>query len=192
MCVANDFGVLDGFALQHVHGRQRRRDANRIAAKGRGVRTGHPVHDLGLRHHDAKRHAAGNALCHTNDVRLDAGVLNGPPLAGAARARLDFVRHQQDAVAIANAPELLHEYRRSDHVSAFTLNGLDEDRGHFLGRQSRLEQFFFDEARAAQRKGFRFLPATHASAIHIGIAHVGHARHQRRETAALLRLGSRQ
>ena len=136
---------------------QRRRNANRISAERRSMRTGNPVHDFGLRHGDAQRHAAGNSLGDANNVRLNAGVLNGPPFAGAARAGLDFIGDQQDAVAIANAPQLLHEHGRGDHVSAFTLNRLDENRGHFLRRQRRLEQLLFDEARAAQREGLRFL-----------------------------------
>src|SRR5271166_4445395 len=79
----DDLGILDALAFQYVHGRHRGRDTYRITAKSRGVRTGHPVHDLGLRHHDAKRHAAGDSLGHADDVGLDTAVLNRPPFARA-------------------------------------------------------------------------------------------------------------
>ena len=76
--IADHLGVLDAFALQHIHRRQRGGDRDRVAAERRSVRARHPVHDLGLRHHDAQRHAAGNSLRAADDVRLDAGVLRSP------------------------------------------------------------------------------------------------------------------
>ena len=76
--------------------------AHRVSAERRGMRSRNPVHDLGLRHGHAQRHAAGNSLGHADDVGLHAGVLNRPPLAGAAHARLHFVRHQQNPVTVAN------------------------------------------------------------------------------------------
>ena len=45
---------------------------------------------------------------------------------------LHFIRDQQDAVTVANASQLLHEDRRSHHVSALTLHRLDENRRHFF------------------------------------------------------------
>src|SRR5450756_530901 len=95
-------------------------------------------------------------------------------------------------MAIADAPQLLHEHGRRDHVASLTLNRLYKNRGYFFGGQRRLQQFFFDEARKATREHPRFLASAHASAIHVGIAHVGHAWYHWREAALLLRLRSRQ
>ena len=110
------------------------------------------------RHADAQRHAAGNALGHADHVRLHAGVLDGPPLARAARAALHLVHHQQNAVAVADGAQLAQKVVRRHHVAAFALDRLDEDRRHFFRRQNGLEQLLFDVARAAQAEGF-FSPA---------------------------------
>ena len=52
-------------------------------------------------------------------------------------AALDFIHHQQNAVTVADAAQLLHEDGGRDHVSAFALHRLDENGRHFLGRQRR-------------------------------------------------------
>ena len=93
-------------------------------------------------------------------------------------------------MTVANAAQLLHEDGRSDYVSAFALDRLDEDRGDFLWREGGLEHLLFQEARAAQREGIGFLPAAAASAVHIGIANMGHAGDERSEAAMLLGLRS--
>ena len=49
------------------------------------------------------RHARRDALGGGDDVRLDAGLLDRPPRAGATHARLDLVGDQQDAVLVADA-----------------------------------------------------------------------------------------
>src|SRR5579872_4324332 len=116
---------------------------------------------------------------------MNAGVLDGPPFAGASDAALDFVDNQQDTVAVADAAQFLHEDGGSDYVSAFALYWLDEDRCHFFRRQRSLKKFVFDEAGAAQREGFGILRSAFASAIHVGIANVGHAWHQWAETPLL-------
>ena len=93
-------------------------------------------------------------------------------------------------MTVANAAQLLHEDGRSDYVSAFALDRLDEDRGDFLWREGGLEHVLFQEARAAQREGIGFLPAAAASAVHSGIANMGHAGDERSEAAMLLGLRS--
>src|SRR5580698_10487563 len=89
-------GVVDGAVAEDFHGGKRSRDADRVAAEGRRVGAGHPIHDFGTGHANAKGHAAGYAFGHADDVGLDAGVLDGPPLAGAARAALHFVGDEED------------------------------------------------------------------------------------------------
>src|SRR5262249_38974652 len=53
-------------------------------------------------------------------------------------------------------------------------------------------QLFFDVTGAAKTKSFGLLPAAGASAVGIGIAHVGNTRNEWREAALLLRLGGGQ
>ena len=107
-------------------------------------------------------------------------------------ATLDFVHHQQDAVLVADAAQFLHEDRRSDDVSALALDRLDKNGRDFFRREDGLKQFVFDIARAAERKFLGVLRTARTAPIHIGIAHVRNSRHQRRETALLLRLRGRQ
>src|SRR5450432_3718267 len=115
-------GVLEqAFFLDHIKRCHGGCDTDGIAAEGGCMRAGDPIHDLRARHGDAERHAGGNALGHANDIRLHSRVLDGDPLAGAADAALDFVYHQQNAVAVANAAQFLHERRRCDDVAAFAL-----------------------------------------------------------------------
>src|SRR5580704_913680 len=119
---------------------------------------------------------------------MNVGVLDRPPFAGASDAALDLVDDQQDAVAIADAAQFLHEDGGSDYVSAFALHRFDEDRGYFLGRERGLEQLVFDEAGAAEREGLGVLRAAFASAIYVGISNVRNAWDHRAETPLLLRL----
>ena len=93
---------------------------------------------------------------------------------------------------VADAPQFLHENGRSDDVSAFALNRLDKNGGDFFRRENSLKQFVFDVARATEREFVGILRTTRAAAIHIGIADVGHAGHERREAPLLLRLRRRQ
>ena len=154
------------------------------------MRAGDPVHDFGAGHGDAQRHTGSDAFGHANHVRFDPGVLDCPPLAGARDAALDFVHHKKNSMTVANAPQFLHEDGRSDYVSAFALDRLDEDRGYLLWREGGLEHLLFQEARAAEREGIGFLLAAAASAVHIGIANMRHAGDERSEAAMLLRLRS--
>ncbi len=88
------------------------------------------------------------------------GVLDRKPFARAADATLHFVEHQQDAVLVANAPQFLHEDRRSDNVSAFALDRLHKNGRNFFRREDGLKQFVFDVARATKRKFLRILRTT--------------------------------
>ncbi len=142
----------------------------------------------GFAHADAERHARCNAFGDADDIGLDTGVLNGPPLPCPARAGLHLIRNHQDAVTVADAANLLQEVCRSDDVSSLTLNGLEDDRSDLLGRQNRLEELLFDVARAVKGKRLFLLRPAAASAIGIGIAHVMHAGNERSEAALLLRL----
>ncbi len=96
--IADNFGILDGFAFQNVHRRHGSFNAHRIAAERGGMRSGNPVHELRASQHYAQRHAGGDTLGDGDNVRLNAGVLDGPPFAAASCAALDFIGDKQDAV----------------------------------------------------------------------------------------------
>src|SRR3954464_10391498 len=137
------------------------------------MRAGNPIHDLGLRQGDAERHTTGDTFRDGDDVGLDAAVLDGPPLAGASAACLHFVADQQNAVRVADAPQLLHELRRSRNVSAFTLLRFHNDGRNFFRRQRGLEQPVFDVARAIDRVLLRVGPGR--AAIDIWEGNVAYA-----------------
>ena len=80
----------------------------------------------------------------------------------------------------------------ADDVSAFALNRLDKDGRDFFRSEDGLEELVFNVAGAAEGELLSILRPTRATAIDIGIADVRHARHERRETALLLRLGGGQ
>src|SRR6185312_3636707 len=102
--VANFGGVFQqALVFDHVERSESSGQADGIASEGGGVGAGDPVHDFGAAHGDAERHAGGNALGDADDIGLDAGMLDGPPLSGAARAALHFVHNQQNSVAVADA-----------------------------------------------------------------------------------------
>ena len=63
-------------------------------------------------------------------------MLNRPPLAGTASSALDFIRHQQNAVLVADAAQLLHEDGGRNHVTALALHRLDKNGRYFFGRPS--------------------------------------------------------
>src|SRR6185312_7354511 len=115
-----------------------------------------------LRHADAERHAGGDAFGHADDVGLNAGVLDGPPLAGAACSRLNFVHDEEDAVLVADATNLLEEVGGSDDIAALALDGFEDDGGDLLGWEDGLEEFVFDVAGAVEGEGFLLFGAAGA------------------------------
>ena len=66
--------------------------------------------------------------------RLNAGVLEAEQRAGAAKARLDLVRDQDDTVARGNLAQGPHEVCRSREEAAVALDRLDQDRSDAIGR----------------------------------------------------------
>src|SRR5579863_3158804 len=119
---------------------------------------------------------------------MHTGVLDGPPFPGAPDSALDLVDHQQDAVAIADAAQFLHEDGRSDNVSTFALHRFDEDCRYFFRGKRGLEELVFDEAGAAQRERFGILRTAFASAINVRVANMGDTWQHRAEATLLLRL----
>ena len=114
------------------------RQAIGLPPKVRGV---HPrlehLGDLGLGDHHARRDAAGEGLGAGQDVGLDAVVLVGEPLAGAAHAGLDLVEDQQHAALVAQLAQPGEVIRRRDVDAALALDRLDQDRGRLVVERPR-------------------------------------------------------
>ena len=106
-------------------------------------------------HADAERHARGNALRHAHNVRLDLTMLDSPPLAGTASARLYFVDDQQNTVTVTDLAQLLHKDLRRDHIATLALDRLNKDGSNFFRRECALEELVFNEA--GRRPGQRHL-----------------------------------
>ena len=81
----------------------------------------------------AQRNAAGDGLGQRGDVRLNAVVLIGAPLAGAAHAGLNLIDDEQCAGGASQCAGLSEELLRERTNAAFALNGLDENGAYFVG-----------------------------------------------------------
>src|SRR5580658_3741621 len=99
-------------------------------------------------------------------------MFDRPPLAGAPRAGLHFIRNEQDSVTVANGAQLAQEVVGRHHVTALALNRLDKDCRNLLRRHGRLEELLLDESCAAQAELLRGLRASRTAAIGVWIRHV--------------------
>src|SRR6266849_9618157 len=182
--VAHAARVLFVLGFDEFHGGERGGDAHGIAAERAAVRAGLPgVHDAAARDECAEGHAAGDALGATENVRLDAGMLAGTPLARAAHAALHFVDHEHDAVLAANALEFLQEELRRGDVATFALDRLDHNGGDFLRIKEALEDLAlerFEDFGAAC-----FGAVTVFAAVGIRVGNVLDAGEERAEAFAL-------
>src|SRR6185369_6169609 len=80
----------------------------------------------------------------TDNVGLDAVIIQREHLARATHAALDLIDNQKNAVLVTDAAQLAEESLRSGHITAFALDGLDDD-GRDLGwRRRRLKQAVLD------------------------------------------------
>src|SRR6185437_10706529 len=151
-----------------------------------------PVHNLRLRHADAERHSRCNPFRNANNIRLNSGVFDRPPLTRPARAGLNLIDYHENAVSVADASNFMEKCIGGDNVSALTLNRLDKDRRNLFGWQSGFEQLLLDKPRAAETKLLFRLRSAAASAIRVGIAHMRNAGDEGGEAPLLLRLRRRQ
>ena len=134
-------GVGDEAALEQVDRREGGGAGDRVAAVRRAVGARPPrLEQVRAGDHGAERHARRDALGSQEDVRLHAPVFDGPHLAGPARARLDLVGDEQDAVLVADVAQALEEAVLGDEVAALALDRLDDDRGDLVGGRELVEQ----------------------------------------------------
>ena len=96
------------------------------------MRTRRPIHHLGPRRRHAQWQPRGHALGDGHHVGLDAEMLDAKHLAGAAHARLHFVRDQQDAVLLRQRAQPLVELRRRHDIAALALDRLDHHARNFI------------------------------------------------------------
>ena len=147
------------------------------------MRAGLPVHHRSLGDNGAERHAGGNSLRGADDVRFDAGIIHGPPLAGAAHARLHFIGDEHDSVLAADFFQALQEFRGGGQITAFALDRLDENSGYFVGIYTTAEEFIFEIRKAI---GGRVLGTDSVgAAVGVRIRHVKHAGEEGAESFAL-------
>ena len=99
-----------------------------------------------------ERQPAGQALADAHDVGLDAVVLGRPHRAGAADAGLHLVEHEQDAVLVAQPPQVGEPAGGRDDVAALALDRLDEDRRHVARVGELAEQHLLDVRRAGEAR----------------------------------------
>src|SRR6266568_1673510 len=181
-------GVLHGFALEDVDGGKGGGNRYGVSAEGGGVGAGNPVHDFGAGDERGKGHAAGDSLGDGDHVGGDAGVFNGPPLAGASHAGLHFIDYEENAMLVANAAEFLQEGRGRGEISDFTLESFYYDGGTLLGRDFGAEDPILDVARGVASVLLGL--GSGGTAVEIGIGDVDHSRDERREASTLLGLGT--
>ena len=81
----------------------------------------------------AEGNAAGEGLGEGGDVGLNAVVLIGAPLAGAAHAGLNFIDDEQRAGGAGEGAGFGEELLREGTNAAFALDGFDEDGADFVG-----------------------------------------------------------
>jgi hypothetical protein len=85
----------------------------------------------------AQRNAAGERLGERGDVGLNAVVLIGAPLAGAAHAGLNLIDDEQRAGGVAQSAGFGKELLRERANAAFALDGFDEDGADFVENLAR-------------------------------------------------------
>ena len=102
-----------------------------------------PCHQFGAGHHDAKRQTGSNSLRERDDIGLAIEVFEGKHLSRSSHSALHFIRNQKNAIVVRDLLKTLQEMRRWDDVSALSLNGLNNNRGNFIGRHGRSKDDIF-------------------------------------------------
>ncbi len=107
---------------------------NRIAAESRKMIAGlEGGGDFGPGGESAQREAVGDPFRGDQNVGIDAVVLVGKHLAGAAEAGLDFVGNEQDAVLVENLLHFFEVIRRRHDDPAFAHHRLGDEGGDVAG-----------------------------------------------------------
>lgn len=76
----------------------------------------------------------GDGFGEGGDIRRDAHLLHGEQGTGAARAALDLIGDEHNAVLVAQGAQALHKGRGGGIEPAFTLHRLNNDGGDIFRR----------------------------------------------------------
>ena len=87
------------------------------------------VEQFGAADNRGDRHARAHRLGHRDEIRNNAGVLDGEEFAGATKARLDFVGDHHDSVLVTDRSNLFKEWLWCRDETAFALDWFDDDGG---------------------------------------------------------------
>jgi len=71
-------------------------------------------------------------------------MLDRPPFASTSHAGLDLIRNQQNAIFVTKVTQGGEKIWGRNDVTAFTLDGLDEDASDIVGRSDTAKQFLFN------------------------------------------------
>src|SRR6266702_4527794 len=104
--------------------------------------------------HRAHWQPIGDRLCQRGDIRKNAVMLIGEPLAGAAHAGLDFISNQQRAGRIGQLTRCREEFLAHWTNAALTLNCLDTDSAN-IRREFGAEISDIVEANEADARHYR-------------------------------------
>jgi hypothetical protein len=114
--------------------------------------------------------------------------MDGPQLPRPAHPALHLVAHQEDAVTVAELAEPDQKVRRRNDVPALALDGLDENRRHFLRGRFAPEDRLLDLVdREIDDRSFA---APLAGTVGVRIGDMGNLRDHRHETLAVDHLGA--
>ena len=91
-----------------------------------------------------KRKTATQRLAKDHKIRLDPGMFVAEEPAGPSETDLDITHHWIDIMPIAEIAQSRKEIARWHEVTAITLHGFDEDRGHIGGGRNHPEQIPFE------------------------------------------------
>src|SRR6185369_9950371 len=106
---------------------------DQAAAPGAGDSARHREHAVDFVDATGHEDAADlHFLGKTQHVRLNTEFLKCPPSAGEPNPGLHLVENQQRLALIGNAPQSRQELGAEMIVSAFTLNGFDQDGGDLV------------------------------------------------------------
>jgi hypothetical protein len=98
------------------------------------------VKHLAPRNDGAQWHPAPKRLAEEDDIRLNVPVLVRKHPSRAGESDFDLIDREQDAVAIAEGPQLRHEVRRWHDITAVTLHRFHEDGRNVTRLANRAEQ----------------------------------------------------
>jgi hypothetical protein len=99
-------------------------------------------------------------------------VLNRHHLSGPSHSALDLIIHKKDSELLCQLVKLLMEFRRRDDIAALSLNGFDENGGHFLRRDAPLEEILSDPIDTGSA-ATGVLPMVIRATIAVGVRNMG-------------------